>query len=159
MGSHGEPVAGRVTEGKIESGMVDLWGPEMAAEAAVVRVGRQQVEITSDSRGLSQRDQIQAFLPEGGVILLSRLDPPGHSKEGGRQRDSRSLQRCGHAGVPRQPGEHHPHIFLSKADRLDYPDQMVFDLDPQSEDFELVRSSAWSPTIPCAALPGSWPGL
>ncbi len=35
-----------------------------------------------------------------------------------------------------------PHIFLSKVDKLEYPDQMVFDLDPQGEDFELVRSTA-----------------
>ena len=35
-----------------------------------------------------------------------------------------------------------PHIFLSKVDKLDQPDQMVFDLDPQGEEFELVRSTA-----------------
>jgi bifunctional non-homologous end joining protein LigD len=35
-----------------------------------------------------------------------------------------------------------PHIFLSRVDKLDYPDQMVFDLDPQGEDFEVVRSTA-----------------
>ena len=35
-----------------------------------------------------------------------------------------------------------PHIFLSKVDKIDQPDQMVFDLDPQGEDFELVRSTA-----------------
>jgi bifunctional non-homologous end joining protein LigD len=37
-----------------------------------------------------------------------------------------------------------PHIFLSRIDKLDVPDQMVFDLDPQGNDFELVRSTAWS---------------
>lgn len=35
-----------------------------------------------------------------------------------------------------------PHIFLSRIDKLDVPDQMVFDLDPQGEDFEPVRSTA-----------------
>jgi len=35
-----------------------------------------------------------------------------------------------------------PHILLSKADKVDHPDQMVFDLDPHDEDFELVRSTA-----------------
>jgi bifunctional non-homologous end joining protein LigD len=35
-----------------------------------------------------------------------------------------------------------PHIFLSRADKLDVPDQMVFDLDPQGDDFEPVRSTA-----------------
>jgi bifunctional non-homologous end joining protein LigD len=37
-----------------------------------------------------------------------------------------------------------PHIFLSRIDKLDIPDQMVFDLDPQGNDFELVRSTAVS---------------
>lgn len=35
-----------------------------------------------------------------------------------------------------------PHISLSRIDKLDVPDQMVFDLDPQEEDFEPVRSTA-----------------
>jgi bifunctional non-homologous end joining protein LigD len=35
-----------------------------------------------------------------------------------------------------------PHIFLSRADKLEVPDQLVFDLDPQGEDFEIVRSTA-----------------
>jgi bifunctional non-homologous end joining protein LigD len=35
-----------------------------------------------------------------------------------------------------------PHITLSRGDKPDVPDQMVFDLDPQGEDFEPVRSTA-----------------
>ncbi len=35
-----------------------------------------------------------------------------------------------------------PHIFLSRIDQLDTPDQLVFDLDPQGDEFELVRSAA-----------------
>jgi bifunctional non-homologous end joining protein LigD len=35
-----------------------------------------------------------------------------------------------------------PHIFLSRLDKLQFPDQMVFDLDPQDDDFEPVRSTA-----------------
>ncbi len=35
-----------------------------------------------------------------------------------------------------------PHIVLGRADRMDLPDQMVLDLDPQGEDFEPVRSTA-----------------
>ena len=37
-----------------------------------------------------------------------------------------------------------PHIFLSRLDKVRQPDQLVFDLDPQSENFELVRSTARS---------------
>jgi bifunctional non-homologous end joining protein LigD len=34
------------------------------------------------------------------------------------------------------------HVGLSRTDRLDYPDQMIFDLDPSTEDFSTVRSTA-----------------
>ncbi|MEU0404790.1 non-homologous end-joining DNA ligase [Streptomyces sp. NPDC006197] len=35
-----------------------------------------------------------------------------------------------------------PHRWLSKADRPDHPDRLVFDLDPSGEDFEPVRQAA-----------------
>jgi bifunctional non-homologous end joining protein LigD len=35
-----------------------------------------------------------------------------------------------------------PHIFLSRIDKLDVPDQLVFDLDPQRDEFEPVRAAA-----------------
>lgn len=35
-----------------------------------------------------------------------------------------------------------PHIWLSRADRLDYPDKMVFDINPSDSDFTHVRSAA-----------------
>ncbi len=35
-----------------------------------------------------------------------------------------------------------PHISLSRIDKLDHPDQLVIDLDPQGDDFEPVRSTA-----------------
>jgi bifunctional non-homologous end joining protein LigD len=37
-----------------------------------------------------------------------------------------------------------PHVWLSRIDRLDSPDQMVFDLDPSTDRFELVKSTARS---------------
>ena len=37
-----------------------------------------------------------------------------------------------------------PHIFLSRLDNVHHPDQLVFDLDPQGEDFDVVRSTARS---------------
>jgi bifunctional non-homologous end joining protein LigD len=37
-----------------------------------------------------------------------------------------------------------PHIWLSRIDRPDYPDQMIFDLDPSGSDFEPVRETAYS---------------
>jgi bifunctional non-homologous end joining protein LigD len=35
-----------------------------------------------------------------------------------------------------------PHVWLSRADRPEHPDRMVFDLDPSDDDFALVRRTA-----------------
>jgi bifunctional non-homologous end joining protein LigD len=35
-----------------------------------------------------------------------------------------------------------PHVWLSRAKTLDQPDQVIFDLDPSDEDFNLVRTTA-----------------
>jgi bifunctional non-homologous end joining protein LigD len=35
-----------------------------------------------------------------------------------------------------------PHVFLSRSDRLDHPDQLIFDLDPAGDDFEEARLAA-----------------
>jgi bifunctional non-homologous end joining protein LigD len=37
-----------------------------------------------------------------------------------------------------------PHTWLSRKDKLDYPDQMIFDLDPSGDSFELVKAAAQS---------------
>jgi bifunctional non-homologous end joining protein LigD len=37
-----------------------------------------------------------------------------------------------------------PHAWLSRADRLDHPDQLIFDLDPEGDDFEAARAAARS---------------
>ena len=34
------------------------------------------------------------------------------------------------------------HAWLSRQDKLDYPDQMIFDLDPPVDDFKLVCDGA-----------------
>jgi len=35
-----------------------------------------------------------------------------------------------------------PHLWLSRQDKLDYPDRLIFDLDPPGDDFESVRFAA-----------------
>jgi bifunctional non-homologous end joining protein LigD len=37
-----------------------------------------------------------------------------------------------------------PHLWLSRQDKPDHPDRMIFDLDPWDDDFEPVRSAARS---------------
>ncbi|MFN2137145.1 MAG: non-homologous end-joining DNA ligase [Candidatus Promineifilaceae bacterium] len=36
-----------------------------------------------------------------------------------------------------------PHIWLSRADKLDYPDKLIFDLDPPNHNFQIVREAAF----------------
>ncbi|KKP36124.1 MAG: hypothetical protein UR26_C0001G0168 [candidate division TM6 bacterium GW2011_GWF2_32_72] len=35
-----------------------------------------------------------------------------------------------------------PHVWLSRIDKLDYPDKIIFDLDPAGKDFEFVKFTA-----------------
>lgn len=35
-----------------------------------------------------------------------------------------------------------PHVWLSRVDKLDHPDKLIFDLDPPSDDFGIVREAA-----------------
>lgn len=35
-----------------------------------------------------------------------------------------------------------PHLWLSRCDRVDYPDRLIFDLDPPGNDFGMVRRAA-----------------
>jgi len=37
-----------------------------------------------------------------------------------------------------------PHMWLSRVEKLNYPDQMVFDLDPSRDDFDAVKTTARS---------------
>jgi bifunctional non-homologous end joining protein LigD len=37
-----------------------------------------------------------------------------------------------------------PHIWLSRVDRLNYPDQMIFDLDPSGDEFTSTKATARS---------------
>ena len=44
-----------------------------------------------------------------------------------------------------------PHVWLSRADRMERPDRMIFDLDPPSHDvFALVRRTRGSSATSCA---------
>jgi bifunctional non-homologous end joining protein LigD len=36
-----------------------------------------------------------------------------------------------------------PHIWLSEYDKLDYPDRLIFDLDPSDHDFGIVKETAY----------------
>ncbi|HEX2977982.1 MAG TPA: non-homologous end-joining DNA ligase [Candidatus Babeliales bacterium] len=36
-----------------------------------------------------------------------------------------------------------PHLWLSKYDKLENPDRMIFDIDPSIKDFQVVKEAAW----------------
>jgi bifunctional non-homologous end joining protein LigD len=59
-----------------------------------------------------------------------------------------------------------PHVWLSRIDRPDHPDRMIFDLDPPDGGFELVRTAAralrdalGSLDVPCFAMTTGSRGL
>jgi bifunctional non-homologous end joining protein LigD len=160
----------------------DLWlNPrrlEMAAEAALVRVGRHQLEITRPEKvlfpedGITKGELIEYYARIAPRMLRHLRDrpltleryPDGIHKQRIFQKEASSYfpQWIRRVTVKKVGGTvSHivcndiatlvyianqacitPHILLSRLDKLDVPDQMVFDLDPQGEDFELVRATA-----------------
>jgi bifunctional non-homologous end joining protein LigD len=150
----------------------------MAAEAALVRVGRHEIEITRLEKvlfpedGITKGDLIDYYTRIAPRILphlrnrpltLERY-PDGIHKQRIFQKEASSYfpRWIRRVTVKKVGGTvTHvvcndiatlvylanqacvtPHILLSRIDKLDVPDQMVFDLDPQGEDFEPVRSTA-----------------
>jgi bifunctional non-homologous end joining protein LigD len=150
----------------------------MAAEAALVRVGRHEIEITRLEKVLFPEDGITKghlidyytriaprILPHlrNRPLTLERY-PDGIHKQRIFQKEASSYfpRWIRRVTVKKVGGTvTHvvcndiatlvylanqacvtPHILLSRIDKLDVPDQMVFDLDPQGEDFEPVRSTA-----------------
>jgi bifunctional non-homologous end joining protein LigD len=150
----------------------------MAAEAALVRIGRHEIGISRPEKvlfpedGITKGDLIEYYARIAPRILphlrnrpltLERY-PDGIHKQRIFQKEASSYfpKWIRRVTVKKVGGTvSHvvcndiatlvyianqacvtPHIFLSRIDKLDVPDQMVFDLDPQGEDFEPVRSTA-----------------
>jgi bifunctional non-homologous end joining protein LigD len=150
----------------------------MAAEAALVRIGRHEMEITRPEKvlfpedGITKGELIEYYARIAPRILphlrnrpltLERY-PDGIHKQRIFQKEVSSYfpKWIRRVKVKKVGGTvTHvvcsdiatlvyianqacvtPHIFLSRLDKLDVPDQMVFDLDPQGSEFEPVRSTA-----------------
>lgn len=150
----------------------------MAAEGALVRIGRHEIEITRPDKvlfpedGITKGDLIDYYsriapemLPHirNRPLTLERYPHGIHTKRFFQKEVSTYfpgwIRRvtvkkvggtvthvvCNDAATLVYLANQAcitPHIFLSRVDRLDVPDQMVFDLDPQDDDFEPVRSAA-----------------
>ena len=150
----------------------------MAAEAALVRIGRREIRISRPEKvlfpedGITKGELIEYYARIAPQILphlrnrpltLERYPDGIHTKRFFQKEVSSYFPEWIRRVAVKKVGGtvNHlvcndtatlvyianqacitPHIFLSRIDKLDHPDQMVFDLDPQSEDFELVRSTA-----------------
>jgi len=150
----------------------------MAAEAALVRIGRQEIGITRPEKvlfpddGITKGELIEYYARVAPHILphlcnrpltLERYPNGINSKRFFQKEVSSYFPEWIRRVTVKKVGGSvthvvcndtatlvylanqaciTPHIFLSKIDKLDHPDQMVFDLDPQGEDFDLVRSTA-----------------
>ena len=150
----------------------------MAAEAALVRIGRREIRISRPEKvlfpedGITKGELIEYYARIAPQILphlrnrpltLERYPDGIHTKRFFQKEVSSYFPEWIRRVTVKKVGGtvNHlvcndtatlvyianqacitPHIFLSRIDKLDHPDQMVFDLDPQSEDFELVRSTA-----------------
>jgi bifunctional non-homologous end joining protein LigD len=82
----------------------------------------------------------QKEIPKGAPDWIARVSVPKH---GGSvchllANDRETLQWLAQQGCVT------PHVFTSRADRLDRPDRLVIDLDPSQDDFAAVRRAAQS---------------
>lgn len=150
----------------------------MAAEAALVRIGRHEISITRPEKvlfpedGITKGELIEYYAHIAPRILphlrerpltLERY-PDGIHKQRIFQKEVSSYfpKWIRRVSVKKVGGVvNHlvcndtatlvyianqacvtPHIFPSRIDKVNVPDQMIFDLDPQGENFELVRATA-----------------
>jgi bifunctional non-homologous end joining protein LigD len=90
--------------------------------------------------GIGGRLVVQQDIPKGAPEWVERVETP--RRKGG------SIHHvvCQNADTLRWLANQNcitPHVWLSRADRLERPDRMIFDLDPTSaDDFTLVRRTA-----------------
>jgi bifunctional non-homologous end joining protein LigD len=99
------------------------------------RLTMQRYHSGIDGEGIFQKD-IPGHFPE----WISRVEVPKH---GGTVthvvcNNAETLVYLANQGCLT------PHVGLQRIDRMEFPDQMIFDLDPAEDDFEIVRSVAWT---------------
>jgi bifunctional non-homologous end joining protein LigD len=87
-----------------------------------------------DNEGFYQKE-IPDYFPEW--IHRARVD----LKEGGSQQQV-VIENAATLVYLADQGCITPHVWLSRADNLDYPDRMVFDFDPAGDEFEPIRAAA-----------------
>jgi bifunctional non-homologous end joining protein LigD len=108
------------------------------ADVMVPHVRDRPVSLQRFRESVEKGGFFQKEVPKGAPDWIATVEVP---KRGGvvhhvLANDRETLQWLAQQGCVT------PHVFTARADRLDRPDRLVFDLDPSQDDFAAVRRAA-----------------
>ena len=109
------------------------------AEAMLPHVRDRPMNLWRWNNGIDGERVVQQSLPKGAPDWVARVEVPrrkGGNIFHGLINDGRTLRWLAQQNCIT------PHVWNSRADKLDRPDRVVFDLDPTVEDFAVVREAA-----------------
>jgi bifunctional non-homologous end joining protein LigD len=109
------------------------------AEAMLPHVKDRPMNLWRWNNGIDGERVVQQSLPKGAPDWVARVEVSrrkGGNIFHGLINDARTLRWLAQQNCIT------PHVWNSRADKLDRPDRIVFDLDPTVEDFAVVREAA-----------------
>jgi bifunctional non-homologous end joining protein LigD len=109
------------------------------AEAMLPHVHDRPMNLWRWNNGIGGERVVQQSLPKGAPDWVARVEVPrrkGGNIFHGLMNDERTLRWLAQQNCIT------PHVWNSRADKLDRPDRVVFDLDPTHDDFTIVREAA-----------------
>jgi bifunctional non-homologous end joining protein LigD len=109
------------------------------AEAMLPHVNDRPMNLWRWNNGIDGERIVQQSLPKGAPDWVARVEVPrrkGGNIFHGLINDAPTLRWLAQQNCIT------PHVWNSRADKLDRPDRVVFDLDPTVEDFAVVREAA-----------------
>jgi bifunctional non-homologous end joining protein LigD len=109
------------------------------AEAMLPHVKDRPMNLWRWNNGIDGERIVQQSLPKGAPDWVARVEVPrrkGGNIFHGLINDAPTLRWLAQQNCVT------PHVWNSRADKLDRPDRVVFDLDPTVEDFAVVREAA-----------------
>ncbi len=109
------------------------------ADVMVPHTRERPMNLWRWNQGIDERVVVQQALPKGAPDWVARVEVPrrrGGSVVHGMINDAPTLRWLANQNCIT------PHVWNSRADRLEAPDQLVFDLDPTEEDFGAIRAAA-----------------
>jgi bifunctional non-homologous end joining protein LigD len=109
------------------------------ADAMLPHVRDRPMNLWRWNNGIGGERVVQQSLPKGAPDWVQRVEVPrrkGGNIFHGLLNDGRTLRWLAQQNCIT------PHVWNSRADKLDRPDRVVFDLDPTHDDFTIVREAA-----------------